>query len=253
MKKKLSIEEIIKFKSTDNKLSMITAYDFVSGYIVNNSKADMILVGDSYGTTALGYKLTNQVKITDIVHATKSISNNIINTFLISDLPYKTYEKKSQALENAKKLIDCGADAVKLEGGIEKQEIIRFLVENNIKVMGHIGIKPQNITKFEQYKILGKNKNEYKGIMEDAITVEKSGVFALVLELIQSELSHEITKKLNIPTIGIGSGEFTDGQVQVFNDLIGYSPFKLPKHAKKYSDVFKIATESINNFIREVK
>ncbi|MDG2100938.1 MAG: 3-methyl-2-oxobutanoate hydroxymethyltransferase [Dehalococcoidales bacterium] len=253
MKKKLSTEEILKLKSTDNKLSMVTAYDFVSGYIVNNSKADMILVGDSYGTTSLGYKLTNQVEITDIIRATKSISNNRINTLLISDLPYKTYETKSQALENAKKLIDCGADAVKLEGGVEKKEIITFLVDNNIKVMGHIGIKPQNITKFEQYKILGKNKNEYKGIMEDAITVEKSGVFALVLELIQSELSHEITKKLNIPTIGIGSGEFTDGQVQVFNDLIGYSPFKLPKHAKKYSDVFKIATESINNFIREVK
>jgi 3-methyl-2-oxobutanoate hydroxymethyltransferase len=252
MKNKLSTEEIIQLKFTDYKLSMVTAYDFVSGYIVNNSEADMILVGDSYGTTSLGYKLTNQVEITDIIRATKSIYNNKINTFLISDLPYKTYETKSQALENAKKLIDCGADAVKLEGGVEKEEIIKFLVENNINVMGHIGIKPQYITKFEQYKTLGKNNSEYLAIMADAISVEKSGAFALVLELVQSELSNEITKKLKIPTIGIGSGEYTDGQVQVFNDLIGYSPFKLPKHAKKYSDVFKIATESINNFIKDV-
>tara|TARA_B110000263_G_scaffold39929_1_gene31578 strand:+ start:126 stop:887 length:762 start_codon:yes stop_codon:yes gene_type:complete len=253
MKKKLSTEEIKKIKFSKNKLSMVTAYDFISGYIVNNSKADMILVGDSYGTTSLGYELTNQVELTDMIRATKSIFNNQINTLLISDLPYKTYETKAQALENAKKLIDCGADAVKIEGGTEKEKIIRFLVENNIKVMGHIGIKPQNITKFEQFKILGKKNNEKMSLMKDALAIEKAGVFALVLELIQSELSHEITKKLNIPTIGIGSGEFTDGQVQVFNDLIGYSPFKLPKHAKKYSDVFKIATESINNFIKEVK
>ena len=253
MKKKLSTEEIKKIKFSKNKLSMVTAYDFISGYIVNNSKADMILVGDSYGTTSLGYELTNQVELTDMIRATKSIFNNQINTLLISDLPYKTYETKAQALENAKKLIDCGADAVKIEGGTEKEKIIRFLIENNIKVMGHIGIKPQNITKFEQFKILGKKNNEKMSLMKDALAIEKAGVFALVLELIQSELSHQITKKLNIPTIGIGSGEFTDGQVQVFNDLIGYSPFKLPKHAKKYSDVFKIATESINNFIKEVK
>ena len=119
--------------------------------------------------------------------------------------------------------------------------------------MGHIGIKPQYITKLEQFKILGKKNNEKISLMKDALAIEKSGVFALVLELVQSDLSYEITKKINIPTIGIGSGKFTDGQVQVFNDLIGYSPFKLPKHAKKYSDVFKIATESINNFIKEVK
>tara|TARA_B110001454_G_C12709358_1_gene430050 strand:- start:1118 stop:1879 length:762 start_codon:yes stop_codon:yes gene_type:complete len=253
MKKKLSTEEIKKLKFSKNKLSMVTAYDFISGYIVNNSKADMILVGDSYGTTSLGYELTNQVELTDIIRATKSIFNNQINTLLISDLPYKTYETKAQALENAKKLIDCGADAVKIEGGTEKEKIIRFLVENNIKVMGHIGIKPQYITKLEQFKILGKKNNEKISLMKDALAIEKSGVFALVLELVQSDLSYEITKKINIPTIGIGSGKFTDGQVQVFNDLIGYSPFKLPKHAKKYSDVFKIATESINNFIKEVK
>jgi 3-methyl-2-oxobutanoate hydroxymethyltransferase len=250
MKKKLSTEEI---KFSKNKLSMVTAYDFISGYIVNNSKADMILVGDSYGTTSLGYEFTNQVELTDIIRATKSIFNNQINTLLISDLPYKTYETKKQALENAKKLIDCGADAVKLEGGIEKEKIIRFLIENDIKVMGHIGIKPQNITKLEQFKILGKINNEKASLMKDALAVEKSGVFALVLELVQSDLSNEITKKLNIPTIGIGSGKFTDGQVQVFNDLIGYSPFKLPRHAKKYSNVFEIATKSINDFIKETK
>ena len=195
MKKKLSTEEIKKLKFSKNKLSMVTAYDFISGYIVNNSKADMILVGDSYGTTSLGYELTNQVELTDIIRATKSIFNNQINTLLISDLPYKTYETKAQALENAKKLIDCGADAVKIEGGTEKEKIIRFLVENNIKVMGHIGIKPQYITKLEQFKILGKKNNEKISLMKDALAIEKSGVFALVLELVQSDLSYEIIER----------------------------------------------------------
>ena len=138
---KISVEKIIELKNISN-ITMITAYDFVSGHIVNNSDAEIILVGDSLGTTTLGHEFTNRVKIEDIIRATQSISRVGITKLMVSDMPFMTYETKELALSNALRLIDAGADAVKLEGGKEKTEIINFLVLNNINVMGHIGIKP---------------------------------------------------------------------------------------------------------------
>ena len=249
---KISVQKIISLKNA-NKITMITAYDYVSGHIVNNSKAEMILVGDSLGTTTLGFDFTNSVKIEDIVRATESISRVGINKLLVSDMPYKTYETKNSALENASLLINSGADAVKLEGGREKSEIINYLVKNNIQVMGHIGIKPQSVNNITDYKIIGKNKEEQDNLLEDAKSIESSGVFSIVLELIDSKLSKRITKNLSIPTIGISSGKSTDGQVQVYNDLIGYSPKKLPKHAKVFDNLFEKAQKSINAFVEESK
>lgn len=248
----ISPQNIIKLKNS-RKITMITAYDFVSGHIVNNSDADMILVGDSLGTTTLGYDFTNKVTIEDMLRATASISRVGINKLLVSDMPFKTYETKKSALENGLKLMNAGAHAVKLEGGIEKFEIINFLVENNIPVMGHIGIKPQSINKTSDYKIIGKNHTEENTVFEDATFIESSGAFSVVLELVDSYLSKKITEHLSIPTIGISSGDFTDGQVQVYNDLIGYSATKLPKHAKVYSNLFEKAQQSINAFVDETK
>ena len=199
---KISVEKIIELKNISN-ITMITAYDFVSGHIVNNSDAEIILVGDSLGTTTLGHEFTNRVKIEDIIRATQSISRVGITKLMVSDMPFMTYETKELALSNALRLIDAGADAVKLEGGKEKTEIINFLVQNNIKVMGHIGIKPQSVDKISDYKILGKNKIEENNIFEDAKEVESSGAFSVVLELVDSKLSKNITESISIPTIGI--------------------------------------------------
>ena len=141
---KISIKNINELKNI-KKITMITAYDFVSGYVVNNSQAEMILIGDSLGTTALGYDFTNKVKIDDIIRATQAVSRVGISKLLVSDMPYSSYENSEEAFRNASLLINSGADAVKLEGGIEKVEIIKNLVSNKIPVMGHIGITPQSI------------------------------------------------------------------------------------------------------------
>ena len=247
------MEKKINILNKPHKLTMITAYDYVSGYVVNKSDAEMILVGDSLGMTTLGYNYTNSVTIEDIIRATEAISRVGITKILVSDLPYKTYDSKKQALENAKKLISSGADAVKLEGGKEKSEIIRYLTDNKISVMGHIGIQPQSINDFSQYKVLGKNLEEENKIIIDSNSVEESGAFSIVLELVDKSLAKKITDQLSIPTIGIGSGNFTDGQVQVFNDLIGYSPNKIPKHAKKYNNLFEKAQNSINSFVKDTQ
>ena len=249
---KISVEKIIELKNISN-ITMITAYDFVSGHIVNNSDAEIILVGDSLGTTTLGHEFTNRVKIEDIIRATQSISRVGITKLMVSDMPFMTYETKELALSNALRLIDAGADAVKLEGGKEKTEIINFLDLNNINVMGHIGIKPQSVDKISDYKILGKNKIEENNIFEDAKEVESSGAFSVVLELVDSKLSKNITESISIPTIGISSGKYTDGQVQVYNDLIGYSPNKLPKHSKSFDNLFEKAQSAINSFVEETK
>ncbi len=247
---KISVKKIIELKNT-RKITMVTAYDFVSGHIVNNSDAEMILVGDSLGMTTLGYEFTSSVKLDDIVRATQSIARVGITKLLVADLPYKTYETNESALSNALMLIDAGADAVKLEGGKEKSQIIKFLVQNNIHVMGHIGIKPQSVNNVSDYKIVGKNKTEEDNLFEDAKQVELSGAFSVVLELVDSKLSKIITEKISIPTIGISAGEYTDGQVQVFNDLIGYSPNKLPKHAKVFDNLFDKAQKAIDTFVEE--
>ena len=253
MKKKLDLIDIKKFKKSKKKLVMITAYDYVSGYIVNESSADIILVGDSYGMTTLGYDQTSLVSMEDMDRATRSINNVKLKTFLVADLPYKTYETNEQALKNSKILINSGADAIKLEGVKDKREIIEHLTNNNIKVMSHIGIIPQSIKFKKDYKILGKNNQEYNHLFEDAKEVQNAGAFAVVLELIEKKLAKDITLSLNIHTICIGSGSYTDGRVQVYNDLIGYSPHPLPKHAKPFSNLFESASEAISKYISSIK
>tara|TARA_Y100001936_G_scaffold9679_1_gene8638 strand:- start:2883 stop:3653 length:771 start_codon:yes stop_codon:yes gene_type:complete len=249
---KISIKNINDLKNI-KKITMITAYDFVSGYVVNNSQAEMILIGDSLGTTVLGYDFTNKVTIDDMIRATEAVSRVGIRKLLVSDLPYASYENNEEALLNASLLINSGADAVKLEGGVEKVEIIKNLVKNKIPVMGHIGITPQSVKSIKEYKVLGKTNHEINKIYNDAIAIESAGVFSTVLELLDADLSKKITNALSIPTIGIGSGDDTDGQVQVYNDLIGYSPYKLPKHSKTYDNLQVRAQEAIDKFISDTK
>ncbi len=249
---KISIKNINELKNI-KKITMITAYDFVSGYVVNNSQAEMILIGDSLGTTALGYDFTNKVTIDDIIRATQAVSRVGISKLLVSDMPYSSYENTEEAFRNASLLINSGADAVKLEGGIEKVEIIKNLVSNKIPVMGHIGITPQSVKSLKDYRVLGKKKVEIEEIYNDALAIESAGVFSTVLELVDRDLSKKITNALSIPTIGIGAGDDTDGQVQVYNDLIGYSPYKLPKHAKTYDNLQVRAQEAIDKFVSETK
>ena len=249
---KISIKNINELKNI-KKITMITAYDFVSGYVVNNSQAEMILIGDSLGTTALGYDFTNKVTIDDIIRATQAVSRVGISKLLVSDMPYSSYENNEEAFRNASLLINSGADAVKLEGGVEKVEIIKNLVSNEIPVMGHIGITPQSVKSLKDYRVLGKTNVEIKEIYNDALAIESAGVFSTVLELIDADLSKKITNALSIPTIGIGAGRDTDGQVQVYNDLIGYSPYNLPKHAKTYDNLQVRAQEAIDKFVSETK
>ena len=246
---KISIKNIKKSKN----ITMITAYDFVSGFVVNNSQAEMILVGDSLGTTTLGYNFTNKVTIDDMIRATQAVYRVGIKKLLVSDLPYASYENTQEALRNALLLINSGADAVKLEGGVEKVKIIKNLIKNQIPVMGHIGIKPQSVKKIKDYRVLGKTNIEINEIYNDALAIESAGVFSVVLELVDADLSKKITNTLSIPTIGIGSGDNTDGQVQVYNDLIGYSPYKLPSHAKTYDNLQVRAQEVIDKFVRDTK
>ena len=243
-----SIQQIKTMKS-NQKIVMLTAYDFPTAKLMDGI-VDIILVGDSLGMVILGYDNTTKVSMEDMLRATGAVARGAKNTLIVGDMPIKTYDNEKDALKNARLFLGAGAHAVKIE---KKPEIARFLVKNGIEVMGHIGLTPQTITNF---KVQGKDKESADIIIEEAIELEKSGCFSIVLECIPSTLAETITKKIKIPTIGIGAGIYCDGQVLVTNDILGlYGDFK-PKFLKRYAEIgneMKKAFEEFANEVREKK
>jgi len=243
---KTTIDKIKSMKGKE-KISMLTAYDCFTAKVMDETGMDMILIGDSLGMVVLGYENTLSVTMDDMMRHTGAVVRGIKNTLIVADMPTGTYDKEEDAALNAEAFIKIGADAVKIEN---KPEIAKFLVENDIQVMGHIGLTPQTATEF---KVQGKDKETADKLIELAKECEKAGCFSLVLECVPLELAKKITESISIPTIGIGAGSYCDGQVLVVNDMLGlYDKFS-PKFVKKYADLGKEMKSAFESYIKEVK
>ena len=242
------IKEIIN-KKNKSKIICLTAYSKNVAEAID-PYTDIILIGDSLGSVLYNYNTTRNVTLHTMIEHSKSARKGIKKSLMVVDMPYKTYNNKSEALKNAKKIIkQTKCDAVKLEGGSSISKVIEHLVKNKISVMGHLGILPQSVK--GEFKIKGKKTRERKKILNDAKLLQKKGVFSIVLECVEKTLSKEITKTLKIPTIGIGSSQYCDGQVLVIDDLIGLNETKI-KFVKKFGNIKKNISESAYKFKKDV-
>lgn len=236
----------IKSMKSRQRIVMLTAYDFPMAKLMDDL-VDIMLIGDSMGMVVLGYENTTKVTIQDIARSTGAVARAAKNALIVGDLPFGTYDNEKDALKNAKLLLNAGAHAVKIEN---KPEIIKFLVNSGIEVMGHIGLTPQTITNF---KVQGKNEEDGKKLLELAKECDKSGCFSIVLECVPLALAKKITEEVSIPTIGIGAGIHCNGQVLVTHDILGlFEAFK-PKFVKRYADIGKEMRKAFEHYAKEVR
>lgn len=255
MKKKFTTRSFLENKENKEKITVLTAYDYQMAKLVDEAGIDCILVGDSLGMVVLGYEDTLEVTIEDMIHHTRAVARGSKNAFIVADMPFMSYHISSEeAVRNAGRLVQEGkATGVKLEGGIEITDKIKAIIDAKIPVMGHIGLTPQSVNLFGGFKVQGKSEEKAKQIIEDALLLEKAGVFAIVLEGIPEKLAKIITEKLTVPTIGIGAGSDCDGQVLVVNDMLGLNDGFIPKFAKQYKTIHEDIKSGIKNYIKEVK
>ena len=246
MNKKIS--DFIK-KKNKTKLVTLTAYSKNIASILDNY-CDLILVGDSLGSVLYNYKSTREVNLSTMIEHSKSVRMGIKKSLMIVDMPHNTYRTPKEAVKNAKQIMKkTKCDGVKLEGGKKVYEIIKSLIKNKIPVMGHLGLLPQSDKTF---KFKGKKKLERNNIIRDSQLLEKAGVFSIVLECVETSLAKLVTQKLKIPTIGIGASKYCDGQILVFDDLIGLNPTNY-KFVKKYANIRNNISKAVSNYSKEVR
>lgn len=239
----------VTMKQAGKRIVMLTCYDYPTATIEDEAGIDVVLVGDSVGTNVLGYASETEVTMADIMHHLKAVRRGIERAYLLADLPYRSYDTPDDALRNASALLEAGADGVKLEGGAERVEIVRALVERGIDVCGHIGFTPQTLG--SKGRVQGKSYDRAWQLVESAEALERAGIMMLVLELVTEQVSKVITQRLRVPTIGIGSGRYCDGQVLVVNDVLGLSPFTM-KIAKRYAGWREAAQQAVVQFREDV-
>lgn len=234
---------------------MLTAYDYPSATLVDEAGLDIILVGDSVAMTVLGYPDTVSITVDEMVHHCKAVARGAKRAFLIGDMPFLSYQiDAKEAIRNAGRFIkEARMDAVKLEGGREVIESVRAIIDAGIPVMGHLGLTPQTATKLGGYKVQGKTEKSAKRMLEDAVSLEQAGCFALVLEAVPSKLAESITAEINIPTIGIGAGPACDGQVLVFHDILGLFDQFTPRFVKQYANLREPILNAIRTYRQEVE
>ena len=251
----LTVKDFPKFKIKNKAIASLTAYDYSSAQLAESAGVDFILVGDSLGMVVLGYESTIQVTMEDMLHHTKAVKRGAKNTFIVSDMPYKSFHISTEKTkENAFRLIiEGGAHAIKLEGGNSSRiDAIRAIVDCEIPVVAHLGLTPQSVNKFGGYKVQGKAEMEYSRMVQQALDVEEAGAFMLVLEGIPEQLGKEISEKLTIPTIGIGAGRYTDGQILVYHDILGLTELE-PKFLKRYAGLNTEIKSAIEQYINETR
>lgn len=252
---RVTTNSIMEMKKRREPIVMITAYDYPTAQMVDEAGVDIILVGDSLGMVVLGYENTLPVTMEEMMVFVKAVSRGAKRAMIVADMPFMSYQVSVEdAVRNAGRFIkECGAHAVKLEGGMEIIEIVKRLTDIGIPVMGHIGLTPQSIHRIGGYRVQGRDQESRKKLIEDAKELEKVGCFSIVLEAVPMDLAREITESLSIPTIGIGAGPYCDGQVLVFHDLVGiYTGFK-PKFVKRYAMVRETIIEAVKKYREEVK
>lgn len=252
---KNTVSTLMKQKQSGEKITMLTAYDYSTAKMEDECGVNCILIGDSLGMVMLGYENTLSVTMEDMIHHTKAVARGAENAFIVADMPFMSYQTSVyDAVKNAGRLIKEGnAHAVKLEGGAEVCEQIQAISKASIPVMAHLGLTPQSINAFGGFKVQGKEYKRAEQIVEDAFKIEQAGACAVVLECIPAELAEVITKELTIPTIGIGAGAGCDGQVLVYQDMLGMFSDFVPKFAKKFEDVGSLMKSGFSKYIAETK
>jgi 3-methyl-2-oxobutanoate hydroxymethyltransferase len=247
--------DFLKMKQANDPIVMLTSYDYPSAKLAEEVNVDLLLVGDSLGMVVLGYESTIPVTMEDMVHHTKAVRRGAKETFVVTDMPFMSYHSTvSETMDNARRLIqDGGANAVKLEGGDDVISSINRLTKSGVPVVAHLGLTPQSVAVLGGYKVQGKDAAAAQKLINDAKQVEEAGAFALVLECVPKELGKLITEELSIPTIGIGAGIHTDGQVLVYHDMIGYGSHHVPKFVKQYTDISSSIQNGIHDYVKEVK
>ena len=241
-------------KQKGEKLTMLTAYDYSTAKLIDEAGVNAILVGDSLGMVMLGYEDTLSVTMEDMIHHSAAVARGIKNTLLITDMPFMSYQTSVyDAVVNAGRLVKEGrAQAVKLEGGMEVCDHIRAIVKASIPVCAHLGLTPQSVNAFGGFKVQGKGEEAAQRLLDEARAVEEAGAFAVVLECVPQALAEKITKSINIPSIGIGAGAGCDGQVLVYQDMLGMYSDMVPKFAKKYAQVGTQMKEAFAAYRKEV-
>src|SRR5215468_4545752 len=257
---KVTVPELLQRKSQaanfpNKKITCLTAYDYPTARIVDEAGVDVILVGDSMAMVALGYDSTLPLTLDEALHHTKAARRGVQRALLVADMPFGTYHSDvNEALRNAVRFVkESGAEAVKVEGGERRLELIARLTEAEIPVMGHVGLTPQSVNAMGGYRVQGKTLSGAEQLLRDARAVEAAGAFSIVLEGIPRELAAEITRDLRIPTIGIGAGPDCDGQILVLNDLLGLTFSPLPKFARRYANLGEIISKAVREYCDDVQ
>ena len=247
-----SVRDILSMKNS-KKITVLTSYDYTTAQLCDKAGVDILLVGDSGGMVMLGYENTIPVTMEQMCFFTEAVARGRQNAMVVADLPFMSYQaSKSQAIENSGRLIKAGADAVKLEGGLEVKDTVRAIVEVGIPVMGHIGFQPQTTTLQEGYRVQAKTRDAALKLIESAKALEEAGAFSIALEMVTKEVSKIISNSINIPTIGIGSGPDCDGQVLVIHDVLGLYEKIKPKFAKRYLELSGEIVNAVESYKNDV-
>ena len=253
--KRVTVKSLQEMKDNEEKISMLTSYDFTLAGIVDKSGIDVILVGDSASNIMAGHETTLPITLDQMIYHASSVIRAVERALVVVDLPFGTYQSDSQAaLESAIRIMkESGSHAVKLEGGKEIKDSIKRIIKAGIPVMGHLGLTPQSIYKFGTYTVRAKEDKEANQLIEDAHLLEKIGCFAIVLEKVPSKLAERVAKEVNIPIIGIGAGGNVDGQVLVLHDLIGMTKEFNPRFLRRYMNLHDEIVNAISNFSDDIK
>ncbi len=252
-KKKMTVLDFKKYKEEGRKFTYVTAYDYTMASIVNESKTEVILVGDSLGNTMLGYDGTTAVTMEEIIHHSKAVRRGAPDTFIVADMPFGSYQESiEQALHNAIRLYkETGCDCIKLEGGVEMAETIKAIVNIGVPVMGHIGLTPQTAGSLGGFKVQGGTPEGARKLVEDAKALEEAGAFSIVLECVPKGVAKAVTEACSVPILGIGAGPYVDCQVLVIHDMLDmYGDFK-PKFVKQFAHLRRDMVNALNTFHEE--
>lgn len=244
-----------EMKEKGIKSTLLTAYDYPTACLLDEAGIDILLVGDSLGNVVLGYENTLPVTMEESLHHTAAVARGAKRAMVVGDMPFLSYQTTvADAVWNAGcYLKETGAHAVKLEGGRERADAVRAIVEAGIPVMGHLGLTPQSVHQFGGYRVQGKTDDTARQLIEDAVILEEAGIFSLVLECIPADLAGEVTRNLSIPTLSCGAGPQCDGQVMVLHDMLGITGRRVPKFVKQYANLHEIIIEALTTFKKEVE
>jgi 3-methyl-2-oxobutanoate hydroxymethyltransferase len=254
-KRKITPQGFLKAKADGRRIVMVTSYDYPTALIADTVGVDSILVGDSYGMAVLGYETTIPVTIEELLPVCAAVRRGASGPLLIADMPFMSFQvSKEEAIRNAGRFVkEGGMEAVKIEGGMEMAPTVKAITEIGIPVLAHIGLTPQTATLQGGYRVQGKTAEKGNKLLRDAKSLEDVGAFGIVLEMVTEEVAKAISQSVSIPTIGIGSGRFCDGQVLVLHDILGLSPRFTPRFAKRYADLSTIITGALRQFSDDVR